>query len=214
VASDDTKKRARSVLRTLMNKYPDAGTALRHDSAFELLIATILSAQCTDKKVNEVTEVLFDQYPGPEELAEADEEDLHEILKPTGFYRQKTESVQEASRELLERFDGEVPANMDDLTSLPGVARKTANVVLSQWFEKPVGVVVDTHVKRLSHRLGFSEEKQPEKIEQDLMDLFPKSKWIPLASVLIMHGRETCTAKKPECEECAVADRCPRIGVD
>lgn len=208
------RKRAHSVLRTLMKRYPNAGTALRHRNAFELLIATILSAQCTDKKVNEVTEELFRRYPGPAELAAADPEELESLLRPTGFFRQKARSVQAASAAILERFGGEVPDTMEGLTSLPGVARKTANVVLGQWFGKPAGVVVDTHVRRLSQRLGFTEQDQPERIEADLMELFPRSRWIPLGSVLILHGRDTCVARKPRCDECPVRDRCPRIGVE
>lgn len=210
---EQRKKRARSVLTTLMKRTPDARTALRHRDAFELLIATILSAQCTDKKVNEVTEGLFERYPGPAELASADPEELQAILRPTGFFRQKSKSVQATSVALLKRFGGQVPDTMEALTSLPGVARKTANVVLGQWFGKPEGVVVDTHVRRLSQRLGFTEHDEPEKIEADLMALFPKSKWIALGSVLILHGREICAARKPACGECPVADRCLRMGV-
>ena len=205
------KKRARgmSVLRTLRKEFPSARTELHHENAFQLLVATILSAQCTDDRVNMVTKVLFRKYPGPRHLASVPREELEKEIRSTGFYRMKAKNVIACSGMLIERFGGEVPQNMEDLVNLPGVGRKTANVVLGQAFGITSGVVVDTHVHRLARRLGFTTEETPEKIEADLMDLFPEKDWIELGTVLILHGRKTCNARRPDCPACAVNDRCP-----
>lgn len=197
------------VFEKLEEIYPQAETALVHHNPYELLVATILSAQCTDERVNKVTPELFAVAPTPAELHALDAEKMQEIIRSTGFYRNKTKSLKGAAAAMVERFGGEVPATMEELTSLPGVARKTANVVLGSAFGKAVGVVVDTHVKRLSQRLGFTAEESPEKIERDLIDLFPQNRWIRLSHALILHGRQVCKARRPRCEECVVAPHCP-----
>lgn len=212
--SDVEKKRARRVYRTLHKTYPEAQTALHHRNAFELLIATILSAQCTDERVNMVTPDLFAQYPDARSLAEARQADVEKLIKSTGFYRNKTKSVQGASRAIVENHGGEVPDTMDELLELPGVARKTANVVLGNAFNKSVGVVVDTHVARLSNRLGFTTHTDPKKIERDLMALFARRQWTALSHLLIFHGRAICKARSPQCSRCPVSKDCPKVGVD
>lgn len=174
-----------------------------------MLFATILSAQCTDQMVNKVTEKLFVKYPRIEDYAAADLDELQMDVKPTGFFRQKAKNLQASARKLLDDFGGEVPRTMDELITLPGAARKTANIVLGNAFGKSVGVAVDTHVRRLSQRLGFTTEHDPEKIEQDLMTLAPKSKWFPLSYLLIEHGRKVCKAPTPKCEDCLLSDLCP-----
>jgi endonuclease-3 len=211
VKEDPGKKRIRgkSVLRTLRKEFPSAHTALRHENPFQLVVATILSAQCTDVRVNMVTKDLFRKYPAAADLASVLQPELEKEIRSTGFYRMKAKNVIACSRALIERFGGNVPQNMEDLVSLPGVGRKTANVVLGQAFGITSGVVVDTHVHRLARRLGFTKEDTPEKIEADLMDLFPKKDWIDLGTVLILHGRKTCNARKPDCPACPVSDRCP-----
>ena len=212
---DPPAKRSRgiSILGTLRKAFPSARTALRHENPFQLLIATILSAQCTDERVNMVTEVLFRKYPAPADLAALPQPGLEKEIRSTGFYRMKAKNVIGCSRALLERFGGNVPEKMEDLVSLPGVGRKTANVVLGQAFGIISGVVVDTHVHRLSRLLGFTREDTPEKIEEDLMQLFPGKYWIELGSLLILHGRKTCKARRPECPACPVNDRCPSSSV-
>lgn len=212
-ADPEEKKRAQRVYRKLEKLYPDAETALTYRNPFELLIATILSAQCTDERVNMTTPELFKAYPTPEKLADSRQEDVEKIIKSCGFYRNKARSIRAAARAIVEEHDGEVPATMEELTALPGVARKTANVVLGNAFDINVGVVVDTHVKRLSTRLGFTEQTNGDKIERDLMALFPKGKWTKLAHLLIFHGRKVCTARKPDCSSCVVNADCPKIGV-
>jgi endonuclease-3 len=177
------------------------------------LVATILSAQCTDVRVNEVTKSLFQKYPTPVDFAQAALAELERDIQPTGFFRNKAKNVQGCCRMLLERFDGRVPNTMEQLLELPGVGRKTANVILGVLYGIAVGVVVDTHVDRLSHRLGLSKEKTPEKIERDLMALFPQNKWIMLSHRLIFHGRRCCTARKPQCDVCPLESLCPKIGV-
>lgn len=204
------KERSRKIIKILGKEYPDVnGTALNYNNPLELLIATILSAQCTDKRVNEVTSVLFEKYETAEDYAEADMEELQEIIKPTGFYRNKAKFIKRSTKKLVEDFDSEVPKSIQDLTELYGVARKTANIVLSNAFDINEGIAVDTHVMRLSQRLGFTDEEDRGKIEKDLMDLFPKEQWFELTNLLIAHGRETCTARNPECGECVVNDLCP-----
>jgi endonuclease-3 len=174
-------------------------------------VATILSAQCTDERVNIVTPILFDRYKNPSDFATADPAELEGIIRSTGFFRMKTKNIIACSRNLEERFGGVVPPRMEDLVTLPGVGRKTANVVLGQAFGIASGVVVDTHVYRLALRMGFSKEKTPEKIEVDLMEAFPRSRWIEISSSLILHGRRTCPARKPKCDICPVADFCPKL---
>jgi endonuclease-3 len=207
------RTRGMSVLRTLRKQFPSAHTALRHENAFQLLVATILSAQCTDERVNMVTRELFRKYPAAGDLASVPREELEKEIRSTGFYRIKAKNVIACSSMLIGRFGGNVPQRMEDLVSLPGVGRKTANVVLGQAFGITSGVVVDTHVHRLARRLGFTKEDTPEKIEADLMALFPKKDWIELGTVLILHGRKTCNARKPDCPGCPVNQRCPSSAV-
>lgn len=202
-------KRAPVILDRLAQAYPEAEIALRFSNPWELLVATVLSAQCTDKKVNEVTAVFFPRYPDPEAVAEAPVEELEEILRPTGFFRQKARNLSATARRLLEDRDGEVPATMDELLELPGVARKTANVVLSNAFDIHVGIVVDTHVRRISRRLGLTRRDDPAKIELDLMRLFPRERWLEVSDLLIAHGRQTCLAQRPRCDDCSVEGLCP-----
>jgi endonuclease III len=203
------EKRAGQVIERLKEQYPSATSALSHKDPFQLLVATILSAQCTDERVNMVTPELFRLYPGPAEMASADLESLEEIIHSTGFYRNKARSIRLASEHIVKDFQGSVPANMEDLLSLPGVARKTANVVLGTWFRKPEGVVVDTHVKRISALLEFTAKKDPIQIEKDLMALLPREEWIGYSHRIILHGRETCKARKPLCNACILSDLCP-----
>jgi len=194
--------RVRAILSKLDEAYPAAECALHHDNPFQLLIATILSAQCTDVRVNEVTAELFPKYPTPEAFAHANPRELEQEIRPTGFFRNKTKSVMGASKKIVEQFAGKVPRTMDELLTLPGVARKTANVVLGSGFGIAVGVVVDTHVTRLSHRLDLSQHDDPKKIEQDLMRTIPEDHWILFSHQLIWHGRKICQARKPRCTEC------------
>ena len=197
------------VLGFLDREYPEVTTALDWQSPLKLLVATILSAQCTDERVNMVTPVLFAQYPRAEDIAAAPVEELEKIIHSTGFFRAKARSIQGTCKMISETHGGEVPAEMDLLVKLPGVARKTANVVLGTAFGMAEGVVVDTHVKRLSGRLGFSVEHDPKKIEQDLMVILPRERWIKGAHQLILHGRALCKARKPQCGECGLAPSCP-----
>jgi endonuclease-3 len=202
-------ERAPEIYRRLAAEYPDAKCALDHRNPYELLVATILSAQCTDKRVNMVTPALFAKYPDPKAMSEANPVDLQEMIKSTGFFRNKTKSLLGMSRAVSEAHAGAVPETMEQLVKLPGVGRKTANVVLGNAFGRNEGVVVDTHVARLSQRLALSRETEPVKIEQDLMTLFPREQWTMLAHLLISHGREICDARKPLCEKCVVSDLCP-----
>jgi endonuclease-3 len=202
------------VVKRLRKAYPDAVCALTHESPLQLLVATILSAQCTDARVNMVTPNLFARYPTVSDLASASRSELEEIVRSTGFFRNKAKSIQGAAARIASDFRGEVPRTMDELLSLPGVARKTANVVLGTAFGIAVGFVVDTHVFRLSHRLGFANGKNPEQVEQELMKLVPQEDWIDLAHILIHHGRRVCAARNPDCESCVVSSLCPKIGVD
>jgi endonuclease-3 len=203
------KDRAARILDILRKEFPGAVTALRHGNPFQLLVATILSAQCTDERVNMVTPGLFSAYPGPEEFTRAEQSALEEIIRSTGFFRNKAKSILACSAAIVERFGGRVPESIEELVTLPGVGRKTANVVLGQAFGLASGVVVDTHVQRLAGRLGLSAETTPEKIEADLMELYPPEDWIELASVLILHGRKWCNARKPLCADCPVRSLCP-----
>ncbi len=193
----------------LAGEYPEAHCALDHRDAFELLAATILSAQCTDARVNMVTPSLFARYPSALELSDARQEDVEEIIRSTGFFRSKAKNLIGMARALVERHGGEVPRSMDELTALPGVGRKTANVILGNAFGLNEGVVVDTHVARLSHRLGLATGDDPVKIERRLMKLVPRERWTMLSHLLIEHGRRVCDARKPRCGECVLADTCP-----
>ena len=197
------------VLDRLAEAYPDARIALHFSNPWELLVATILSAQCTDKKVNEVTATFFPRYPGPAAIAAAPLPDLEEHLRPTGFFRQKAKNVQAAARAVLEDHGGDVPGTMPELLTLPGVARKTANVVLSNGFGHQDGVVVDTHVRRIARRLGFTRHEDPVKIERDLSRLYPRQRWLAVSDLFIAHGRLTCDAKRPRCADCPIEDLCP-----
>jgi len=214
VATADAKRHAVDVVRRLHRAYPDAVCSLGHRSPLELLVATILSAQCTDKQVNLVTAELFRKYRSAADYVRVGQSELERDIQSTGFFRNKAKNIKGCCQVLVEQYDGEVPGAMDKLVELPGVGRKTANVVLGTAFGVASGVVVDTHVGRLSRRLGFSEHKNPEKIEQDLMTLVPKQKWIALSHQMIRHGRRCCTARKPKCDECPLADVCPRLGVE
>jgi endonuclease-3 len=205
----EKKKRVRRIIRTLKKEYPDARCSLDHACPLELLVATILSAQCTDERVNLVTADLFRKYRTWEDYASAPPADLERDIHSTGFFRNKAKAIQGACRMIGERHGGRVPDSMDELLQLPGVARKTANVVLGNAYGIASGVVVDTHVARLSERLGLSAEKQPEKIERDLAGLVPESDWIIFPHLLIAHGRKVCKARTPLCGECPVAKLCP-----
>jgi endonuclease-3 len=201
-------QRVRTILAKLDEAYPNVTCALEHHDAFQLLIATILSAQCTDVRVNEVTRILFPRYPTPESLAYATPSELETLVRPTGFFRNKTKSIMAASKRIVEQFGGAVPRSMDDLLTLAGVARKTANVVLGTAFGIASGVVVDTHVMRVSARLDLTRHTEPIKIEQDLMRIIPKEKWILFSHQLIWHGRRVCIARKPRCMECNLERVC------
>src|SRR5881227_2958035 len=207
--SEDQKKRTSEIIRRLKKAYPDAHCALNHSNAFELLVATILSAQCTDDRVNIVTADLFRKYRKPEDYLKVPETELQQDIRTTGFFRNKTRSIQGASRMLVEEFDGEVPKTMEELLQLPGVARKTANVVLGVAYGIGAGIVVDTHVTRLSQRLRLTKQKDAVKIENDLIELVPKKDWIIFSHLLIFHGRRVCKARRPLCEECVVEKLCP-----
>jgi endonuclease-3 len=196
----------------LAERYAGLQISLGHANPLELVVATILSAQCTDERVNLVTPALFARYPTASDYAEADEAELQELIRSTGFFRNKAKNIQGMARRLVESFDGEVPRTMEELLTLPGVARKTANVVLSNAFDVHVGVVVDTHVKRVSHRLGLTNETQPVKVERDLMKVLPPDEWRPFSWRLILHGRATCTARRPDCDRCILAELCPSAG--
>jgi len=201
--------RTEKIIKLLKRAYADARCALNHSNPFELLIATILSAQCTDERVNIVTADLFRKYCKPEDYLKVPAVELQHDIRTTGFFRNKTKSIQGACKMLVDEFNGEVPRTMDELLQLPGVARKTANVVLGVGYGIAEGVVVDTHVNRLSHRLAFTRQRDPVKIEQDLMRLVPRKDWIIFAHLLIFHGRRICKARRPLCEECSIEQLCP-----
>jgi endonuclease-3 len=201
-------ERVAAILDGLQKAYPKAVCALNHRSAWELVVATILSAQCTDVRVNVVTPELFKAFPTPKAMAAASLPELEELIRTTGFFRNKAKSIKGAGRVVMEEFGGEVPKTMDELLRIPGVARKTANVVLGSWFGIAVGVVVDTHVLRLSRRLELTKETTPEKVEQDLMKVIPQSKWIDFSHQMIFHGRQICIARKPKCADCTLERLC------
>jgi len=193
----------------LAELYPSLEISLDWETPLELIVATVLSAQCTDERVNQVTRTLFEDYPDAEAYANAPLDELEEAVRPTGFFRNKARHIQGLARRILEDYDGEVPRRMDDLLTLPGVARKTANVVLSNAFGIHVGVVVDTHVRRVAKRLGLTDETDPKKVEEDLMNILPQDQWHAFPWRLILHGRNVCTARNPACGECPISDLCP-----
>ena len=203
------RRRTRRIIAALKLAYPDARTALDHRTPFELLTATILSAQCTDVRVNLVTPALFARYPTAAELAVADPSDVESMIRSTGFFRNKTKSLIGMAKAVVERHAGEIPRTMNELRVLPGVGRKTANVVLGNAFGVDEGIVVDTHVSRLAGRLRLTEETEPEKIERDLMAIVPKADWTVVSHLLIFHGRQVCIARRPRCEACVLARMCP-----
>jgi endonuclease-3 len=200
---------ATEIIKRLRKSYPGAATALHHSNPLQLLVATILSAQCTDERVNKVTPGLFKKYRTAKDFANADPRELENEIRSTGFFRAKTRSIIGCSKGLVEKFGGTVPKTMEELTSLPGVGRKTANVILGSAFGITAGVVVDTHVSRLAQRLGFSKNKNPGKIEQDLTDVVLKKDWIAIGNLLIWHGRRVCRARAPKCLECVLSELCP-----
>lgn len=206
--TEDTTTRAKKIIEILQETYPDAHVTLDYANPFELLIATILAAQCTDEKVNEVTSGLFQRYPDALAFAEADEDELQAMLRPTGFFRQKTKSAMAVSREIVGRFDGRVPDTIEELISLRGVGRKTANLILGEVYGKQA-VVVDTHVKRVSGRLGLTKNTDPTKVEFDLMEVVPESNWTEFNHLLVFHGRAICKAPTPLCSVCPVLELCP-----
>lgn len=205
----EEKQRIKEIVERLKKAYPDAKIALDFSNPYELLVATILSAQTTDKKVNEVTPKLFKKYPTPEHLASANPKDVEEIIKPLGFFRQKAKYIIGAAKTIVEKFGGKVPDTMEELTTLPGVARKTANIVLSNAYGKIEGIAVDTHVRRISKKLGLTANEDPDKIERDLMEKIPKEEWFKFTYTVIEHGRKICKAPKPRCGECFLNDICP-----
>jgi len=205
----DRKARASTIIRLLEKEYPQAKIALRYSNPVELLVATILSAQCTDERVNKVTETLFKKYRKAEDYAEADLGELELDIKPTGFFRNKAKNIKQTSRILVDRFNSQVPKTMEELLQLPGVARKTANIVLQNAYDITEGIAVDTHVRRLSKRLGLTENEDPSKIEQDLMGIIPKNEWMRITDLLIFLGRNVCVAKKPKCAACVLNKICP-----
>lgn len=207
------KRRAQRIINKLHQTYPDAGCALTHENPLELLIATILSAQCTDKRVNQVTPILFKKYKKTSDYAKAPLIDLEQIIHSTGFYKNKSKNIKLCCEKLESYYKGEVPQSMEELIKLPGVGRKTANVILGTAFSKSQGVVVDTHVFRLAYRLGLTDGKSAEVVEKKLMKILPQSNWILFSHLLILHGRAICKARNPQCEVCVLKTDCPREGV-
>jgi endonuclease-3 len=207
-AAGTEPRRVAAILAKLDEAYPAATCELKHENAFQLLISTILSAQCTDVRVNQVAELLYKKYPTPEAFAHANPAELEQHIRPTGFFRNKTKSIMGASKAILENFGGQVPRTMEEMLTLPGAARKTANVVLGTAFGIASGIVVDTHVIRISNRLDLTHNEDPKKIEQDLMQVIPKEKWIVFSHQVIWHGRRVCQARKPKCVECNLEKIC------
>ena len=205
----EKKERANQIIDLLTEEYPEAKTALKYKNPLEMLVATLLSAQTTDKQVNQVTKKLFKKYKSAEDYAKADLKELQEDVRSTGFYRNKAKNLKNMGRMLIEKYNSKVPHTMEELIELPGVARKTANIVLSNAFGIIAGVAVDTHVRRLAQRLGLTEKKNQDKIEEDLMEIVPKSQWKNITDLLIFHGRRICNARKPKCDECVLNKICP-----
>jgi endonuclease III len=208
--TDSTNGSIETIVTALRQVYPNATYELDWDTPLQLMVGTILAAQCTDERVNKVTKTLFPKYPNAQAFADADILELEEDLKPTGFYRKKAETVKSVCQALVERFDGEVPQTMAEMVTLPGIARKTANVILNCAFNIPSGIIVDTHVFRVSGRMGLSSQKTPDKTEQDLMKLVPQAEWTFFGPAMVLHGRYTCIAKNPKCDECVVASACAK----
>jgi endonuclease III len=208
VVAGTDPKRVAAILDKLDEAYPDATCELKHENAFQLLISTILSAQCTDVRVNQVAETLYKKYPTPEAFAHANPSELEQDIRPTGFFRNKTKSIMGASKAIVEKFGGQVPRTMEEMLTLPGAARKTANVVLGTAYGIASGIVVDTHVIRIANRLDLTRNEDPKKIEQDLMQVIPKEKWIKFSHQIIWHGRRVCQARKPKCMECNLEQIC------
>ena len=208
-----TKKAVNEVLARLDEHYPEVECALTHDSAYQLVAAVSLSAQCTDKMVNTVTPALFERYPTPQDLAAADIDELEKLIFKTGFYRNKAKNLKGMGERVANEFGGEIPDNFDDLMTLPGVARKTANVIMNVWYKKASGVVVDTHVKRISGLLGWSSAKSPDAVSKELEALIPEDHWIPVSLQMIELGRNICIARRPQCSECFLNDLCPSAQV-
>lgn len=206
--------RARRIVELLAAEYPEARCELDHRSPWELLVATVLSAQCTDARVNQVTPVIFERWPGPADLAAASQGELESVIRSTGMFRQKASALRGSARAIVERFGSEVPAEIDALVSLPGVGRKTAKVVLGEGFGIAAGVTVDTHVRRLARRLGLTELEDAEKIAVELEGLIPRDEWIRFSTRLILHGRRVCSARSPQCGACVLESVCPRVGVE
>jgi endonuclease-3 len=206
---EPAKERIGKIIRILRREYPRSRTALEFETPLQILVATILAAQCTDERVNQITPALFRKYPDAASLAAADRLELEAEIRSTGFFRNKAKSIIGAARKIVEEFGGEVPANMADLVTLPGVARKTANIVLSSGYGLAEGIAVDTHVKRLSGRLGLSRQRDPDKIERDLLKLVPQKDWLDFNSMLVNHGRKVCQARKPRCPACPLRSLCP-----
>lgn len=203
------KQRIGEMIEILRKNYPRSRTALKFETPLQIMVSTILSAQCTDERVNLITRALFKKYETAADFASADREELEEEIRPAGFFRNKTKSIIDASKKIVEDFGGKVPDSMEELITLPGVARKTANIVLSSSFKKVEGIAVDTHVKRLSQRLGLSKEKDPNKIERDLMATVPKEDWLDFNYMLVNHGRKICQARRPRCPSCDISHLCP-----
>jgi endonuclease-3 len=213
IAKDDPRRpRARLLTRGLAKLYPDAHCALHHENPLQLLVATILSAQCTDVRVNMVTPALFARYPDAKAFADADLAELETAIQSTGFFRNKARNIQACCKQLVEKHGGQVPGTMEELVPLPGIGRKTANVILGNAFDVP-GITVDTHVTRLSQRMGLTEQEDAVKIERDLMELIPQKDWTMFSHRMIFHGRQICNARKPKCDDCTLAAECPKIGV-
>lgn len=212
-SAEKLRRHAAKIVRRLKKEYPDVQTALEHHNPLELLVATILSAQCTDARVNLVTKDLFRKYKRPEDYANSPEGELEKDIQSTGFFRNKARNIRGCCRRLAEDYGGKVPETIEEMVELPGIGRKTANVVLGAAYCKATGVVVDTHVKRLAHRMGLTKHKDPIKIERDLIALLPRREWIEFSHRMIFHGRRVCTARKPKCDDCIVSDVCPKIGV-
>jgi len=207
------KQQAKRVTQVLFKTYPEATCALTHANPFQLAVATILSAQCTDERVNIVTKDLFKKYKTPRAFASAELAELEQDVKSTGFYHNKAKSIKGFAQAIVEEFRGQIPQDIDMLVKLPGIGRKTANVILGTGFGMPTGVVVDTHVQRLSQRLGLTEEEDAVKIERELMELLPEKEWIQFSHAMIWHGRQICIARKPKCSACPMQNFCPKVGV-
>ncbi|MFC1667782.1 endonuclease III [Chlamydiota bacterium] len=205
----EARKRLFAIIVILEKIYPESKTALIYKTPFELLVATILSAQCTDKKVNEITPLLFKKYRSVTDFAHAEQTTLEQEIRPTGFFRNKAKNIIQTAQRIVKEYNGLVPNSMAELVTLAGVARKTANIMLSSCFGKVEGIAVDTHVKRLAKRIGFSQQKDPDKIEKDLMEIIPHDKWMRISYILVDHGRAICDAKKPQCVKCPINELCP-----